>query len=239
MYGWRARVGTVLPAASTILPNEFLKVAPDGVIMVYTRIFIQKLTKEQLGDLDQQIEQTVKLLMPCKPQFIIQAASPLVWTSGPGYDKKIIEKVERVAGVPATTTATAVMKALNRFKAKKVNVATPYPDWINTQVKSFLEATGFEVLNIKGLGMELPNETAKLTPDVAYNLARQVFAEAPNADCMFISCGNMRTFEIIEKLERDLGVPVETNNQAAIFESFSTLKIRDPIRGYGKLFEMI
>jgi maleate isomerase len=239
MYGWRGRVGTILPAVSTVLPNEFLKVAPDGVIMVYTRILIQRLTKEDIDGLEQQIEPTVKLLMPCKPQFVIQAASPLVWTKGPGYDKQIIDKVERAAGVPATTTATAVVKALHRFKARKVSVATPYPDWINEQIKKFLDAVGFEVVAIKGLGEDRPDETSRLAPNVPYALARQVYAEAPNIDCMFISCGNMRTFEIIEKLERDLGVPVVTNNQAAIFESFSALKIRDPIAGYGRLFEML
>ena len=74
------------------------------------------------------------------------------------------------------------------MKAKKVVVATPYCDRVNEIEKKFLEDSGFEVLDIKGLGYTDPLCMPRVTPDMMYNLTKQVLEEHPEADTIFISC---------------------------------------------------
>jgi maleate isomerase len=45
----------------------------------------------------------------------------------------------------------------------------------------------------------------------------------------------VRSLEVIEDLERDLGKPVVTSNQAAVWHSLRQLGIKDEIAGYGAL----
>ena len=47
------------------------------------------------------------------------------------------------------------------------------------------------------------------------------------------------TIEIIDKLEKDLRVPVVTCVQAAIWNCMRLLDIREPIDGFGRLLENI
>ena len=46
-----------------------------------------------------------------------------------------------------------------------------------------------------------------------------------------------RTFEVIDMLEKDLGKPVITSNQAALWAALKAVKIKDSIKGYGQLLE--
>ena len=45
------------------------------------------------------------------------------------------------------------------------------------------------------------------------------------ADTIFISCTDFRTFEIIDPLERDLGKPVISSNQASLWMALKLLNI--------------
>ncbi|MEM2552944.1 MAG: hypothetical protein QXE02_05435, partial [Sulfolobales archaeon] len=58
------------------------------------------------------------------------------------------------------------------------------------------------------------------------------------AEGLFISCTNLRTFEVIEPLEKDLGIPVVTSNQASLWASLRGLGIRERIDGLGRLLRL-
>jgi maleate isomerase len=52
---------------------------------------------------------------------------------------------------------------------------------------------------------------------------------------LLISCGGLRTFEIIEVLERDLGLPIVTSNQAGLWGALRLARVRENIQGFGRL----
>lgn len=55
------------------------------------------------------------------------------------------------------------------------------------------------------------------------------------ADLCFLSCTAIRVFDIIADLERDLGVPVMTSNQAMIWQCLREGGVRDPLPALGRL----
>jgi maleate isomerase len=59
----------------------------------------------------------------------------------------------------------------------------------------------------------------------------------PEADAYFLSCAQMRIAEVIGLLERDLGRPVVTSNQAAAWHALRESGIHDKVPGFGALFE--
>jgi len=154
---------------------------------------------------------------------------------GVEWERRLKGKLKARAGLPVITTMRAVIEALNLFNAKKIVMATPYVDAMTEKEKVFLEDIGFEVLKMKGLQIEGGVNLGYSTPDTAYKLAKEIFV--PQADAIFISCTGFRTIEVIELLERDLGKPVVTSGQSSFWAAMKALKIKEEIKGYGRLLE--
>ena len=75
----------------------------------------------------------------------------------------------------------------------------------------------------------------KVLPDETYALAKEVARSAPDADGILISCGNLRSFEAIEALEKDTGLPVVTSNQAGLWQALRMVGIHDQLPNLGRL----
>jgi maleate cis-trans isomerase len=75
----------------------------------------------------------------------------------------------------------------------------------------------------------------KVMPDETERFAREVANATPDADGILISCGNLRTFEAIESLEKDFGLPVVTSNQAGLWQALRMAGIKDKLTDLGRL----
>ena len=235
-YGFRARIGFIAPG-STIetIPVEFYKIVPEGVVIVFTCIGIRRLTKEDIGASLEGIEQAAAELARTKTDVIILGGSPPVIFGGFGFDRKIIERIGKVTAVPATTSQTLAVDALNALGVKKLVIASPFEENQNSLLKKFLEDSGFHVHNIKGLNMERI-DYGMLPRDASYNLAKEVCRGIGDFDAVYLPCAQMPTVEIIDRLENDLGKPVITSVQAMIWGALKITGIRDAIKGYGRIF---
>jgi maleate isomerase len=156
---------------------------------------------------------------------------------GKGHDERLIKEMEEATHVPCTTTSTAVMAAFKHLGIKKLSLATPYPLDVNEIEKKFLEDNGFEVVKCDGLDLvDAFGILINVSPNVLYRLAKAI--DVPEADGVFISCTGLDAMDIIEPLERDLGKPVVTSNQASYWLAFKMARMGEPIHGYGKLLSI-
>lgn len=206
--------------------------------MHFTRMMLREVAPEALKEMAKEVERAAMLLSMAEVDVIAFGCTSGSLIMGPEYDKDIIKKILKVAPkVKATTTATAVINALNELSLKKLVVLTPYIDKVNEKEKEFLEAHNFEVLNIKGLGISKDVEISKVSPELIYRLAKAI--NMPEADGIFISCTNFRSTEIIEVLEKDLKKPIITSNQATVWDMLKRANIKDEIKGFGKLMQTL
>ncbi|MFX0202578.1 MAG: aspartate/glutamate racemase family protein [Candidatus Hodarchaeota archaeon] len=238
MYGWRAKLGLLVPAANGVCEMEFHKLISniEGICLYTTRMGgTGKLTISSLTDMLNEVDDAAEKVAQAKVDLIVFACTTGSLVKGVGYDQEIIKKIYQKTGIPGFSTSTAVINALKEMGINKIAVATPYTDEVDQRVRSFLEGNGFQVLNLKGLGIVDTVERSELSPIVAYRLAREVYNSNSEADGVFISCMNFRTVEIIESLERDLSKPVVTSLQATVWAALRKLGIHEPINGYGKL----
>jgi maleate isomerase len=75
----------------------------------------------------------------------------------------------------------------------------------------------------------------KVMPEETYRLAGAVARAATDADGIFISCGNLRSFEAIEPLEKDTGLPVVTSNQAGLWQALRMAGVQERLPNLGRL----
>ena len=67
----------------------------------------------------------------------------------------------------------------------------------------------------------------------AYLLARR--ADASGADAVLLSGTGLPTVAVLEMLERDLGKPVISSNQACLWQALRLAGVREAIPGFGRL----
>lgn len=248
MYGWRARIGLLIPSINTTMEPEFNRMAPVGVSIHAMRLEVSGFTPEGLIAMGKKVGLAAKIILDIGPEVIVFGCTSGSFVKGVGHDEELIQEIEKVTGRPAVATSSAVLEALNQLKIKKVAVATPYSQEINDSERVFLEGNGIKVTKISGIEYrkcspfyplaKLPVSHIGLhEPYVAYKLALDVYTE--EADGVFISCTNLRTIEIIEILERAIGKPVVTSNQATMALALKKAGIKDRLKGYGVLMESL
>ncbi len=233
MYGWRARIGLIIPSSNTTMEPEFWKMAPEGVSIHSARMRLIEVTPEALSEMHKDLMHAAQLLSDTNVDIIVFGCTSGSFLEGLGFDKQISDEIKSNVGVEAITTSTAVIDALKELELRKIVLATPYIEEINKKEVKFLEDNGIKVLKYKGLGILKNTEIGAQTPDVAYRLAKEVYVS--EADGVFISCTNFRTIEILDVLEQDLGVPVISSNQATMWKTLKTLGIREKYESFGTL----
>jgi maleate isomerase len=232
MYGWRGRIGLIIPSSNTTMEPELYRIAPPGVSIHISRIPLKDVTRDSLLEMERHTLRAAMELLDANVDLVLYGCTSGSLIGGPGFDRMISSKISETIKRPAVTTATAVIEALETIGARRIVVATPYIDEVNDEERRFLESHGIRVMRIMGLGIKNNLDIGRITPEEVYRFARSLYSEG--ADALFISCTNLRTIEIIEPLERDLGIPVVTSNQASLWSALRRLGVRDRIQGYGR-----
>jgi maleate isomerase len=261
-YGYRAKIGLVVVGPNLNPTPEICRMIPDYVQVRETRIHMDPVVNgEECSKLSEPLGKAAKLLAEGLSSPILGNRSAIAFActagslvGGPGWDKKEIDMMETAtsgfactraipameaqsSGIPCTTTATAAEEAMRFMGFKKIVITGPYIDEINERFRVFYENSGFEVLNVTGLGIEDLYEMGATKPSQAYQAAMQ--AVVPEADGIFITCTNFRCSDVIEEIEHDSGMPVVTSNQATAWHLMKLLGIDDVIEGYGQLLRKV
>ncbi len=237
MYGWRGRIGLIVPSSNTTMEEEFRRSLPEGISLHVARVRLRKVNVEELRRMENYIEDASDRLSDAGVDLIVYGCTTGSLVGGIGYDLNLISKIEDRTGISAIATATAVVEALKHVGASSISLATPYIDEVNEKEKKFLEDSGFKVLALEGLGLEDNLDIGRQYPEIAYRLGKRAFR--PESDALFISCTNFRTFEILEHLEADLKKPVISSNSATLWLALKKLGIRESILGLGSLLEYV
>lgn len=236
-FGWRARLGRITPSRGWTSEHEWPRMLPRGVSYLVARIPLLATTTEELMKMGEYAIDAAKLLASASVDIICYGCTTGTMVKGIEYDRTLAEKLQKVTGIPAKTMAGAVIEALNELGTQKIALITPYIDEINKLEKAFLENIGFEVVYEKGLGITETVEIAKISPADVYRLGKEGLSKAPEADVLFLSCGNLRTIEILSALEKDIGKPVISSNQALLWSALRMVGVNEPIYGFGSLLE--
>jgi maleate isomerase len=234
----RRRIGVMVPSTNTTCEADFQMVVPRPFTVHGQRLW---LTNDAVGEegmirMNAEIESGARYLATARVDAISYGCTTGSFFKGPGWDREMVALIEQTAGVPAVATSPSVMEALRSVGARRISVATPYPEWNNQRLRAYLAAQGFEVLNLEAepqaarAGNQGINDQ---DPAVIVEFASR--ACRPDADALLCSCTAWRSVEAVEEIERRTGKPVVTSNQASIWMTLRRLGHRAPIAGFGRL----
>ncbi|MDP2411924.1 MAG: aspartate/glutamate racemase family protein [Pseudolabrys sp.] len=231
-YGSRARLGMLLPSGNVAAEAQFNAMLPAGVSLHTTRLKLTGSTDAELLAMAERVEDGASLLADaCADLILFHCTAVSTWDAD--MDRALPERITAATGIPATATSRALLSAFRTLDVRRIVMVSPYIEAINVRETAFLEAQQINVLSATGLNIPQAKDMLAVEPGEWYRLVRAKARK--DADAYFISCTAVRSLEVIEDLERDLGVPVVTSNQVAVWHSLRTMGLQDRMTGYGRL----
>jgi maleate isomerase len=227
------RIGLLVPSSNTTVEPEFYRALPRGVTLHTARLFLTRIAPESILKMVEDMETQARLLASADVDVIVLGATAPSFLKGLGYDRELIQKIEAATGRTATTTSTALVQAIQHVGARRVVLGSAYDDNVNGIAKAFLEASGLEVLDTKGLSLVDNLVVGRLGPETAYDLALKV--NCADADAIVLSCTNWQTMDVLERIERETGKPVISTTQASVWAALRIIGHTEGVNGYGRL----
>lgn len=230
----RAKIGFVLLASEQTIESDMMRWAPPGVGLHFTRgENPDQITAESLAAMIGSLAPAASVLAPDAGLDVICYAC----TSGSvvmGEEQVCAELRKGNPGAHPTTLVSGVFAALDAMGATKVTVATPYLDEVNRIEADYMRALGYDVLSIEGLNITNDSDMVRVTPSYIRDFA--ISLDHPEAEAIFVSCGALRTIEVIDEIEAATGKPCVASNQAMLWHCLRLAGIDDQIDGLGQLF---
>jgi maleate isomerase len=238
MYGWRGRIGLLVPSINTTMETEFWRIAPEGVSVHSARISGGRHgTPEELRGMEAASKNAARDIANVEPDVVVYGCTSGSFFEGPAWNRKICQQLTEITGAPTVTTAGGMAACLMAGGHKKVDVVTPYVEVTNERLKQFLKAHGIDTVKLGTFDMLDMFDHAKILPEEIYRKVKEI--TTPKSDAVFIACTQLRALEVVDMLERDLGKPVYSAVQASAWQAFEALGIDPQIKHCGSLLRRL
>ena len=228
-------LGLVAPPANYPVPPEGLTLYGGDIRFLVHGLGLKTMTPEGYDSVIDKIVPAARQQAKEGASAISIFGTSLTFYKGAGFNQKLIDDVHKATGLPTTSMSTAVVEGLRAFGARRVTVATAYNDEVNRRLRTFLGESGFEVVALEGLGLEAIGDPGKVTQADLQQFCAGVFKRASKADALLVSCGGLRTLELLAPLESQCGVPVVSSTPHALWAGMRVLGLRVKAPGYGQL----
>lgn len=245
--GARARLGLiVLNVDETIEPEMARLINIDGVALYCTRIESgAQLNEQAIAGMAARIPGAARLLPPGTSLDVIgYACTSGATLIGPENVARSI-RGSRPANIPGSFVATKVSDPLTAVKAAcrhlglgRLGFVTPYIASVSAAMRSALEADGFKITAFGSFEESEERAVTRITPASVRQAILDVGRAAP-CDRVFVSCTNVRTLEILQSTEDELGIPIISSNQALAWHMLTSAGIAHHPEGFGRLFRRV
>ncbi len=236
--GARKRLGVLVPATNSTVEPDFNRAVPEDVTVHSHRLWLQNqpLGDEAIDRMNSEIEKGAQYLAQAKMDVVAVAATFNTFYRGPEWPLEMERNMGAELGTPVVLTSPSVVFALRTLGAHRISVATPYATHANDKLGTYLEAQGFEVLNVEGepvMSLAGAQDINEQDPKEIFEFALTV--DRPEADVLFLPCTAWRALEVAGELEQRLGKPVVTSTQATIWRCLLVAGVDRPVAGRGQL----
>jgi arylmalonate decarboxylase len=226
-------LGLIFPPADYPIPPDAKLLYPNGVRFIGNGVGLPG------GMTIEGYDEAIPRVLPRAADLAKQGAnvisvfgSSLTFYKGAKFHEDLISQVAKATGRKATTQSNGLIDGLRTAGARRVAVATAYTDTVTERLKIFLQGYGFDVTVAKGLGYERIPEGAA-TQEILFKLATDVYANSRNAEALVVSCGALRTLDLIRPVENVIKVPVVSSTPHGLWHGVKMLGVNARVQGYG------
>ena len=199
------QLGYVIPHLYTDLDAyQFYRVAPEGMMLVTTGL---NLTDYTLAAVEQELPtlwQRFGLLASKKVDRISLSGVPVASALGREKMREILAEGEKRTGIACDTDLEAHIATLQHFGARRIALATRWPERVNAALTRYLAEAGIEVIAIRSRARSLEenkHSSAAADHDLALDLGREALRAAPEAQALLMPGGLWFAIHAVPMLE--------------------------------------
>lgn len=209
------QLGYVIPHLYTDLDGyQFYRVAPEGMMLVTTGLNLKAYTLAAVEEELPTLWDRFDLLAKKKVDRISLSGVPVASALGRSKMLEILAEGKAHTGLECDTDLEAHIATLQHLGAKRIALATRWPEAVNSALTRYLAEAGIEVLACRSQARTLEqNKHASAAADheLALQLGRQVLEETPDAQALLMPGGLWYAIHAVPMLEAQFGKPVLLN----------------------------
>jgi arylmalonate decarboxylase len=228
-------LGLIFPPSTRGIPEEGVAMYGETLRFVVTGLGIERVAPGSFDAALERIPAAAERLAAAGADAIELTGTSLTFYKGEAFNRQLCESVQRASGLEATTMSNAVIEGLKAVGARRVAVATAYKEEVNDRLRMFLLEHGLEPLAIAGMGLEVMEDVHRVGQQQLLEFCAAVNAATPGADSLLVSCGGLRTLEIIAPLEARTGVPVISSMPHGLWAGARLAGLSGVAPGFGSL----
>jgi maleate isomerase len=235
----RKRIGVLTPSSNTALEplTSAMVAAVPGVTAHFARFTVTEISMKDAAlrqfD-DSKILEAARALADARVDVIGWSGTSSSWL-GFERDRQLCARITEATGIAATTSVLALNELIAAAQVRKLGLVTPYVNDVQQRIVSNFRGIGVECNAERHLDISVNFDFAEVEPQTLERLAREVAAARPDAITML--CTNLRSAQLVEKLERELGVPIFDSTATVVWKALKLVGADTrQVQGWGRLF---
>jgi maleate isomerase len=222
---WRGTVGIIKPTMRPGGLEDMIRLLPEGIGVIGLYNDIRRGTRDEFRKVMADYDDKVARLAGAGVDMIHPEGAPPFMVMGLDGERRKVHGWERKHGIPVFTSGMNHVRALKALKAKRFVGATYFSGDINRTFADYFRAAGLEPLAMEGIDVPF-DEVQLLSSHRVYAHVKQAALKNPKAQAIYMLGSGWQVLDVIDMLEKDLGIPVVHAVTARVWEILRRLPTR-------------
>jgi maleate isomerase len=233
------RLGMLTPSSNTVLEPLTAALLADlpHVTAHFARLRVTEITTDPgaLAQFDlEPMLAAASMLVDARPHAIVWNGTSGGWR-GLDADRRIVAALAERSGLGVSTVTLALVGLMRKLGIEKAAFVTPYTDQVQAKILANFRAEGFACTTSPCLGISENFAFSIVDEATIAGMIRAVADLRP--DVILVLCTNLRAAQLVDGLEREMGVPIIDSLAAAVWGALRIAGFpAERIGGWGKLF---
>ncbi|MEJ6747205.1 MAG: Asp/Glu racemase [Yoonia sp.] len=205
-------MGLIVLQSDETIEQDFRRIFGAGPLIYVTRVpTATQVTRDTLQQMAETLPAAASLFAE-PTEFSVVGYGCTSGTAQIGADN-IARLVREGCTTPEVTQpVSGLLAACATLNIKRLGFLSPYVEDVSARLVNVLEANGVACPVFGSFDEACETVVAHISSQSTYDAAVTLAAKG-GIDALFLSCTNLRTLDIIEKLEAETGLPVLSSNQ--------------------------
>ncbi|UOA26281.1 Maleate isomerase [Pseudosulfitobacter sp. DSM 107133] len=203
-------LGLVVLQVDETIEGDMRRLLGDAQLYVSRVPSDARVTRETLAEMAAHLGRAASLLPPAAElAAVAYGCTSGAAQIGPEQVARLVRQGRQVAAV--TDPVSALVAACGHLGLRRLALLSPYVETVSDHLRSVLDAQGIETPVFGTFAEAEEARVVRIAPDAIIEAAVDLCRTA-DVDGLFLSCTNLRTLPVIDRLEGQLGLPVLSSN---------------------------
>lgn len=233
----RPQIGMVVLQSDESIETDMRRIIPPSVELFVSRVpSATTVSPETLRSMETVLTQAASLF-PLDARFRVVGYGCTSATAQIGADR-IGDLIKSGTHTDAVTEpVSALVAACQALNVKRLGLISPYVASVSDKLRAVLAENGITVTAFESFEEAEESKVVRIAPDSIAQAAVEM-AQSVDCDAVFLSCTNLRTLDIIDRVEQATGVPVLSSNQVLAWHLLRHAECEKPLFAPGQLWRV-